>query len=752
MPANTPIPSPVALFPTVDAWLADMNTRFAANRYGQIDDADFRAVFTGMAEVFADWRHLSVKRVKGATYPVPYTDTLGLVAPEHRIVGMQAVALNGTDSATGGAGVVAPAIYYTLLRFSGGDVDALLDVEPNTVLTVKARWVQTSGGEEEKKASFPPLFLEDHTYDAGDVVQYTFPSGETRLFEFRTDSVGFQLPEPTGLDSDPLYKPFAPLSATAGYDDTQVKDRLTILETRPTGPASTDALAEGVNPDRRYFSAARAALLAPLDSPAFTGGPTVGTVPQFVAPGLRIANTQYVSEAIAAQFTPIVIWRPDATVRFLSVWPSIFDAPNGSTIHIRGNFGDANTLYLPPSYCNIVIHENAVFTCQRLCPQTTAARPAGDLPNQTISGKGTLRGILIFYDTFAFKLNVSDIRHEGETRSGGEAVTRLIPNVTFNNVTCVPPAGRPALFTGPRIGNSATMYFKIRYFQCRFHISGQITAGVPAPALLLTTTNHTPSAKDDIDRANCFLTVIGCHFVGDGANKILDTATGFSTNHFAHNTCEGMVEPFPVSDPGLKTFGLGGGSGAAAPAAAVFQSGPGEHYLNLNNGGIWLNYAGIKTVVFWMRNNATQNSNAFPAEGRIDGGTGYWYNAGCGQGMHAWIDGVPVPEDNTNGHVNKFSDVAWKKVIIENLCGASGIKIFGFDLGNFFYSSDLASLNVYSRLLTEAEKADLSPAPPTGSLLARYDFAAGVTTTEAADFNGNAGRPCKFTGATPAAI
>ncbi|WP_460503646.1 hypothetical protein, partial [Hymenobacter agri] len=276
MPATDPLLSPVTLFPTVEDWLADMNARFAANRYGQIDDADLRAVFSGLAQVFADWRHLSVKRVKGAPYPVPYTDSLGLVAPEYRILGMQAVALNGTDSATGATGVVAPPVYYTLLAYNAGDVDALLDVEPGTTLTRKAHWVLASGTDEQKIASFPVLPLEDVNVYKGEVYQYTFPGGETRLLEIIDDITSFSHPVPTGLDTDPNYRSFAPLTASSGYDDKELRaeladheDRLHTLEgdmvdlENEVAALTTDDIPEGPTGLAKYFTPLRA-IVSPL--------------------------------------------------------------------------------------------------------------------------------------------------------------------------------------------------------------------------------------------------------------------------------------------------------------------------------------------------------------------------------------------------------------------------------------------------------------------------------------------------------
>jgi hypothetical protein len=118
------------------------------------------------------------------------------------------------------------------LRDSSGDVQALLDVEATTTLTVRARWVQTSGTEEEKTASFPDFVPEDHPYDAGDVFKFTFAAPVvTRLFEVKADMNLSQNPEPTGLDNDPNYIPFAPLSTAVGYDDSAVLDRLDDVET-----------------------------------------------------------------------------------------------------------------------------------------------------------------------------------------------------------------------------------------------------------------------------------------------------------------------------------------------------------------------------------------------------------------------------------------------------------------------------------------------------------------------------------------
>jgi hypothetical protein len=201
---------------TPDQFETKYHDLFVDNNFLAVKPVDFRAMVTDLKATFVGLKGLNVRQVKGAMYPVPFTDSLGLIPAEYRILGMEALARNGTDSATGGAGVMLPPITYQLLRDSTGDIDALLDEQPATVLTTRARWVQVSGTDEEKIASFPVLQLEDYNYKAGDVVQYTFPGGQTRLVQWKADSVGYTHPVPTGEDSDPIYRNFAPLSASSG--------------------------------------------------------------------------------------------------------------------------------------------------------------------------------------------------------------------------------------------------------------------------------------------------------------------------------------------------------------------------------------------------------------------------------------------------------------------------------------------------------------------------------------------------------
>ena len=222
---------------TVDSWLEKVNQRFADQRFGEPDEADFRATFAEIKQVFASWRALNVKRVKGATYPVPFLDNLELIPPEYRILGMEAVARVGLSS--GDALAVPPASYglyppvtFQLQRDSAGAVDALVDEEPATVATVQATWVRMSGLPAEIVDSFPPFVFEGRTpsYRAGDRFSYVFGNGAKRLLEVRHDLDTYVNPLPTGEDDDPNYVPYAPLRAASNYDDTAVLTRLDDVE------------------------------------------------------------------------------------------------------------------------------------------------------------------------------------------------------------------------------------------------------------------------------------------------------------------------------------------------------------------------------------------------------------------------------------------------------------------------------------------------------------------------------------------
>ena len=208
--------------------------QFNDNTTGEITPARARAVLGKLLEYVAN---LNTNQVKGALFRVPFivfenglaTVPTLLIPVRSRILGMEAQATNGTDATTAGAGVQADPITFKLLAYSLGTIDALVDEQAATTTTIKARWVRTSGTDEEKVATFPVLPLEDVNVYRGEVYQHTFTDqvpAVTRLLEIRNDITIFSHPVPTGLDNDPYYKPFAPLSASSGYDDTAVREQL----------------------------------------------------------------------------------------------------------------------------------------------------------------------------------------------------------------------------------------------------------------------------------------------------------------------------------------------------------------------------------------------------------------------------------------------------------------------------------------------------------------------------------------------
>ncbi|WP_310397869.1 hypothetical protein [Hymenobacter sp.] len=219
MAANpTPPPDTAVAQLNIPDFVTKWDLRFADNTIQNIRESDFREFKNDLVKVFANWKELTTRRVKGSTYPVPFTDSLGTIPALYLVAGMNAVAVNGTDSASAAAGDVAPSITYQLIRDSTGPVSALTDVAPATTTRTPTRWVQVSGPQEERVASFPEL-IQGNDYRAGDVFQYTFEELDppvTRLFAWRDDSTGSTHPVPTGDDDDPLYKPFAPLASTGG--------------------------------------------------------------------------------------------------------------------------------------------------------------------------------------------------------------------------------------------------------------------------------------------------------------------------------------------------------------------------------------------------------------------------------------------------------------------------------------------------------------------------------------------------------
>lgn len=190
---------------------------FADNEFRNINEGTFRTLKDDIKDSFVNLKSLTVKQVRGAVYPVPFTDNLNLIPVNYRILGMEAVARNGTDSATGGAGVVQPPITYQLIRDSAGDIDALVDEQPDTLVTVKARWVRTSGTAQEQMDSFPYFEQEDRTpnYQVGDRFSYEFPGSIMRLAQVKV-AQGYLAATPTGEDDDPNYFYFAPLSGGGG--------------------------------------------------------------------------------------------------------------------------------------------------------------------------------------------------------------------------------------------------------------------------------------------------------------------------------------------------------------------------------------------------------------------------------------------------------------------------------------------------------------------------------------------------------
>lgn len=247
----------------LDTLYALIGQYFPDNTAGRITPADARRVLAAMV---ADSRlaktrldALTTNQVRGSVFRVPYVVLVGgvptvptvLIAPSLRILGMEALATNGTDATTAAAGVRADPITFQLVAHSTGAIDALVDEKPTTTSTVKARWVRTSGTDVQKIASYLPLPLEDQRLYRGEVYQYTFVDlvpAVTRLIEVRNNMNLSQNPVPTGLDSDPYYKPFAPLAAAAAYDDAPLKARVTAAETAAAAlKGRLDAVLAGAN-------------------------------------------------------------------------------------------------------------------------------------------------------------------------------------------------------------------------------------------------------------------------------------------------------------------------------------------------------------------------------------------------------------------------------------------------------------------------------------------------------------------------
>ncbi|MDO7853168.1 hypothetical protein [Hymenobacter convexus] len=216
-------PPPVVI-PLAEPFLSSWLYAFRDNEFQNITEATFRNFATDIDGKFARLDTLNTNQVRGALFRVPYVQLVNgeptvptaLIPARFRIQGMDARAINGTDQTSTAGGVKADPIDFRLIANTAGTIDALVDEKGTTTATVKCAWVRTSGTDAEKVASFPVFILEDHAYKAGDVFQYTFAGGQTRLLEVINDLNVTQNPLPTGLDTDPNYKSFAPLTAGTG--------------------------------------------------------------------------------------------------------------------------------------------------------------------------------------------------------------------------------------------------------------------------------------------------------------------------------------------------------------------------------------------------------------------------------------------------------------------------------------------------------------------------------------------------------
>lgn len=274
---NLPLTPAPTLTPL--AFMQKWLPKLADNEFENIVEETLRELVLDLFGTFPTFGGLTVKNVKGAIYPVPFTDSLNTIPLAYRILGMEALARNGTDSSTAGAGVVQPPITYQLLRDSAGDVDALIDEELNTVTTVKARWVRSSGTAAQQIDSFPYFEQEDRTpsYQVGDRFSYQQTNGEWWLYIVKV-AQGYYAASPTGDDNDPNYSRFSPNTNTSGASTFA----------QLTGdPLDNDALAQQFD------------YKANLHSPAFAGIPT-GPTAALGTNTNQLATMAAVQAAIAA--------------------------------------------------------------------------------------------------------------------------------------------------------------------------------------------------------------------------------------------------------------------------------------------------------------------------------------------------------------------------------------------------------------------------------------------------------------------
>ncbi|MCC2546429.1 hypothetical protein LJY25_08230 [Hymenobacter sp. BT175] len=180
---------------------------------------------------------LSVNQLRGGTHLKANLAGRDAIPFELRVLNMECHVLNPVDAGEAAAGIVRDWASYQLVPDSSSTLTAFTDADVFT--TRKARWVLTSGSESDRIATYPEFVDEDHQYLKDDPIQFTFPSGAVRLFKARKNLTAFVNPAPTGLDNDPNWVAFAPLSGGG-----------------TAGPTSTDGLPEGMN--NKYFTTARA--------------------------------------------------------------------------------------------------------------------------------------------------------------------------------------------------------------------------------------------------------------------------------------------------------------------------------------------------------------------------------------------------------------------------------------------------------------------------------------------------------------
>lgn len=204
-------------------YLVKWRARYKDNDTFDIDEADLRDNALDQTKTFVAKSELTANSIRGNTQLLDNLSELLTVDEMVLVIGQAAIVANATDSAGAAAGVEAGRANFRLIKNSTGPLLAYINIKPNTVTRTKASWVRTDGTDAEKKATYPLYEREDHTYAAGDVFQYTYPSGSTLLHEVKNPPPRTYLnPLPTGV-SDANYTIFAPLPApvTASYSDEQ---------------------------------------------------------------------------------------------------------------------------------------------------------------------------------------------------------------------------------------------------------------------------------------------------------------------------------------------------------------------------------------------------------------------------------------------------------------------------------------------------------------------------------------------------